>query len=350
MTQLRELLDPEDLAREIEAGYVTERTHEDNPDLKILNYSDKCAFDRHWTRTTRLTRGLVYDQSTGEVLARAFTKFFNHNEPDAPTIDLDQQVRVVDKMDGSLGILYVAPDDEVAVATRGSFHSEQAAWATDWIRMQPVEVRDQIRYVMQNGFTPVVEIIYEENRIVLKYDTEGLVSLGMVKIDTGEVIPWDVPQIPAAEHFGDMTYREALAMEPRENAEGLVIQAGITSDQFVKIKQADYVALHRIVSSLTEKEVWRQLRDGTYDEYVVKLPDEFYNWATDVAERLKDDARTIETTAVMYFDQLPEGDQKTKAIWINQNVPQEFRGLVFSILNGKSLVPTITRMTEPKGI
>lgn len=349
MTQLRELLVPDNLAAEIEAGYVTERVFDGNPDLVILNYSDKCAFDRHWTLTTRLTRGLIYNKATGEVVARGFAKFFNHNEPNAPTIDLDQQVRVVDKIDGSLGVIFTPDGETVRVATRGSFHSEQADWANAWLAERP-QVSEFLLGLIGTGATPMVEIVYKDNRIVLEYDTEGLISLGAVRIDTGEVWPWDHPEIPPADHLGDMTYREALAMPPRENAEGLVIQAGATSDQFVKIKQEDYVALHRIVSSLTVKEVWRQLRDGTFDDYVVKLPDEFYVWATDEADALKQEAQAHENAAREWFSRVPDGSRKDQAIWIQQNVPSPYTGMMFSLLDDKSLVPAITRLTEPKGI
>ena len=41
-------------------------------------------------------------------------------------IESDAPVEVTDKMDGSLGILYRRPDGVCAIATRGSFASDQA--------------------------------------------------------------------------------------------------------------------------------------------------------------------------------------------------------------------------------
>lgn len=347
-TLVSDILDTDDLLQEVADGYVTLREHSEFPDLVIANYSDKCAFDRHWTKTTRKTRGLIYNKATGEIVARPFEKFFNHGEPDAPQIDLDLQVRVMDKIDGSLGVIFTPDGQQARVATRGSFHSDQADWANAWLDERP-HVQEFLLGLMATGATPMVEIVYKDNRIVLEYDTEGLIALGAVRIATGGVFVWNHPEIPAAEHFGDMTYREALEMPPRENAEGLVIQAGTTSDRFVKLKQEDYIQLHRIVSHLTEKEVWRQLRDHTFEEYVQKLPDEFYDWATDVADALKQEAQAHENAVREWHSRLEGETRKDQALWINANVPPQYRGLVFSLLDDKSLEPAITKMVEPRG-
>lgn len=59
---------------------------------------------------------------------RPLPKFLNHDQPEAPVIALDEPVVVTDKADGSLGIIYPTPDGP-AVATRGSFASDQALHA-----------------------------------------------------------------------------------------------------------------------------------------------------------------------------------------------------------------------------
>jgi RNA ligase len=86
-------------------------------------------------------------------------------------------VRVFDKMDGSLGILYPTSQG-MAVATRGSFTSEQALKATEILHEKYPEWA-QITYDWfrsnfdanwyEVNYTDLVEIVYPENRIVVDY-------------------------------------------------------------------------------------------------------------------------------------------------------------------------------------
>jgi RNA ligase len=56
----------------------------------------------------------------------------------------------------------------------------------------------------------------------------------------------------------------------------------------VKIKQDDYVQLHKLVTGLNEKTVWEHLRDhGNIDALVEGLPDEFHEWTRETSDRLR---------------------------------------------------------------
>src|SRR6185369_15422771 len=143
--------------------------------------------------------------------ARPFAKFFNHGQPGAPGIDLTEPVAVSDKADGSLGILY--PDGAGwAVATRGSFASDQARHATALLATRYPD------FTPPPGLTVLFEIIYPANRIVLDYQgLDDLVLLGAVDIATGRSFgPEAVPDWPGpvVETFGYATFAEALAAPP----------------------------------------------------------------------------------------------------------------------------------------
>lgn len=305
MTNLTSLFSYEQLNEEIEQGYVRHQVHPSLP-LEILNYTEKAQYEQHWNAVTRACRGLIVDQRTGEIVARPFAKFFNHTEPGAPKIGLDEPVEVLDKADGSLGILYPIADDEYGIATRGSFTSAQAVHANhiwqewyDW------------RWTPDPELTYLFEIVYPENRIVLNYgEFDDLVLLGAVRIATGGYVPaagidWPGPKI---EVYAFATYGEALAAEPRVNAEGYVIrtQAG----DMVKVKQEDYVRLHKLMTQLTARDIWEYVAVDTcrhaikepkhwgsrlgvdpkraeqllaagpkaVNELLTNVPDEFYDW------------------------------------------------------------------------
>lgn len=284
MTHLSDVFDLSLLEHCLNERLVVARRHPSR-DLTILNYTERCQYERGlWNPVTLQCRGLIHN-GAGEIVARPFRKFFNYGQAEAPPLDLNAPASVTDKLDGSLGILY-GRGTVAAIATRGTFDSEQAEWATAfWHRhYADVQVPDEI--------TLLFEIIYPKNRIVLDYgDREDLVLLGAVSVETGRSFDPLNPALsfwpgPRAEVFPYSTLAEALAAPPRPNAEGLVVHLHV-SDERVKIKQEDYVALHRIVTGLNERSVWEHLVAGKpLEELLTALPDEFHGWVGEVAARL----------------------------------------------------------------
>jgi RNA ligase len=130
MTLLTDVLDPAELASAVDNGHVRVQRHPARP-YEIYNYTEACQYAGAWTPVTLACRGLIVTGDT--VLARPWPKFFNHSEGHAPRLRPDAPVSVTDKADGSLGILF--PDEDGwAVATRGSFTSDQARHATAVLR------------------------------------------------------------------------------------------------------------------------------------------------------------------------------------------------------------------------
>ncbi len=334
-----------DLTEEIKNGYVTVRTHPEYDSLRILNYADKCQYEPRWNEVTRKTRGLIYNYDTLEVLARPFEKFFNYGQEAGVQFDLDAPILgAFDKLDGSLGVSYVLPDGRVQIATRGSFESDQAIHANQILENEPW-LQQLILDDVARGHTTLWEIVYPENRIVVDYgDKDQLMRLGSVNVDTGEFEP------NYGLHIQSKTLREVLSLPERDNAEGLVVW--IDNKTAVKIKQQDYIELHRIVSSLSQKEVWRQLSAGTYDDFVVKLPDEFYGWADGVAKELNAQFKEVHNSVWILNQALLSNnftERKDQAIWINEYVPSEYRGMAFLALDSRDYSSSIWKMIEPVG-
>lgn len=280
-----ELLDFDDYRRSVDAGYIRVQEHPEFPELRIANYTEKVVFNSAWTAAPMKCRGLIWNEETGDILARPFPKFFNYGEQWSPVLHPDMEVWASDKMDGSLGIVYPAPDGSVRVATRGSFASDQALHATQvlndkygiWARTHLSGLRET---------TALVEIIYPENRIVCDYgETDDLVLLGWMHIASGNYYTsregfWDGPR---AKSFDFDNLSQALAAPPRPGAEGFVLYIPEIHN-WVKVKQEDYVELHRIVTGLTARRVYEALRSGqTVEDVCAPLPDEFHQFVRDVA-------------------------------------------------------------------
>ncbi len=277
--KLYELLDMELLEEMVEKKFVRFGTHREFPELRIYEYTSDTMFGRVWNDVTMKTRGLIVNWETKEVLARPFDKFFNYGQPEQleqVRLEPNDEVVVYDKMDGSLGILYRRPDGLLAIATKGSFHSEQAEWATKEIR------KYMTTHFYEDEMTWLFEIIYPDNKIVVSYDYSGLVLLGVRDIDYGDVFePNEMLQWKgrSARRFSYQTLREALEATPRPNAEGFVIYLP-EFDVRVKVKQEDYLELHRAVFSFNRKRVYELMTLGkSLKEILEPLPDEIHDEA-----------------------------------------------------------------------
>jgi RNA ligase len=347
VTLLADVLDPTALAAAIEAGHVRVQRHPERPYL-IHNYSEACVYANAWTPVTLACRGLIVDDRTGEILARPFAKFFGHEQSGAPEMRLDAPVSVTEKHDGSLGIIY--PDgDGWAVATRGSFASEQARHATDLLSTRYAD------FTPPPGMTVLVEIVYPANRIVLDYaGMDDLILLGAVEIATGRTFgPGAVPDWPGpvTELFTYDTYGEALAAAPREGREGLVVHL-LDTDERVKIKYADYVRLHRLVTGLSARTVWEVLvAGGDLDALTEPLPDEFHAWVRGVAAELtaqvEAQAAVVEAAFAAIVAGLPDGWGRRE--FAMAAVPHEHRGALFLRLDDKDYRPGLWLQARPAG-
>ena len=304
--KITDLMDPALLAKMRLEGYVRQQTHPTEP-LVILNYTEKAQFEGMWNDVTRNCRGLIYDINNYEIVARPFPKFFNLSEygPDTKlgdvAFDLSERVVVTDKLDGSLGIAYRRPsDDQWAVATRGSFTSDQALHAT--AKLQEYIADPELVFQPCACHTYLFEIVYPENRIVVDYrGLDELILLGAMEKDcTGCAIDtlyhnFMPPEMVfeeggwngfVTETFSYESFQQALEAEPRPGKEGLVVYFP-ERDFRVKIKQEEYIALHRIVTGLNERMVWERMftQDGVRG-LTQKLPEEFVPWVHEVYDRL----------------------------------------------------------------
>src|SRR5271155_5375839 len=280
--------------RMLDEGFIRAQVHPKYPELMIFNYTEATQFGREWNAATNICRGLIVKLANGildenaEVVARPFNKFHNLNTSYAPeTMEANlpnETPLVTTKLDGSMGIVYIY-DGQYWIATRGSFDSDQARWATAWYR--------QHEAMFPQGFpadvTPVCEIIYPENRIVVDYDFEGLVMLSIIDNETGRELSRDYVELWAkinvlqvVDKF-DKTLAECAA-ENTLNEEGYVLT--YSNGVKVKVKFAEYVRLHRVLTGLNPKAIW-ELLEAKQEASITalladeKMPEGFREWLRD---------------------------------------------------------------------
>lgn len=378
--KLNKLVPDELMIRMIAEGYIRVTFHPTEP-LRLYNYTEKAQFSREWNDATRVSRGLIV-RDDDEIVARPFPKFFNYGEANAPSFSMNESVVVTDKVDGSLGVLYPIhhPEygTEFAVSTRGSFQSDQAKHAT-----QVWRDRYGYRFEPPYGWTMLFEIVYPENRIVVDYEgQDDLILLGGVHIGTGSILSsksfpdWPGPR---AEVFPYKTFHQALSAPLRPGKEGLVVRATL-DDAMVKIKQPEYVELHRIVTGLNEKAIWEKAKniDLSYQYIGVGdlvaqtldgIPDEMHEWVTSVVRPMATVVKTRLAEANDVFarsqSQIDYGNHKSNrqrkkvfAEWLHAKLGIPIgrqkgntgwlKSTVFMIYDGMDPRPFLWKLVKPK--
>jgi T4 RnlA family RNA ligase len=277
------------LNKYIEDGWVVKNDHPTHS-ISIYNYAPKTQYEGKWDNITKSCRGLVLD-SEGNVVARAFNKFFNLEEHKPEELP-NEPFEVYEKMDGSLGIVFYYKG-EWHVATRGSFTSDQAVKGKEMLNQMSV-IRNYPTTGLNTNWTYLFEIIYDENRIVCEYDFEGLVLIGIYDNETGEEVSWNeaiklfalYSDFRIVKRYNGITDYSILGGMISSDREGYVVR--FKNGMRVKIKGEDYKRLHRIITNMSSRDIWEYLvNDKPFDDLLERVPDEFYNWVKSTKKELE---------------------------------------------------------------
>jgi RNA ligase len=356
--QLTAMFSEAELQAQMDAGMV-KGTPDPSGRLSILNYTKRAQFTPElWNHVTDKCRGLIVDND-GTLVARGFEKFWNLNDihhPETLMENLPATPPVLTrKLDGSLGIGYEL-DGKWRVATRGAFTSEQAVWASEWMERNTPSV-------WPAGWTPLFEIVYPDNQIVVRYAYSGLVLLALVKIETGEELEYaelvregERNGVSVVEMF-DRPLAECVAEDVR-NEEGYVAawpRPGTTPLR-VKIKYGNYVRLHRLLTMTNAVTVWEMLRDGLdVAELTTDVLDEFRVWIDGLVERFRGAYGAIEHAARAAMeaytgvkDNVDAEQKKAFALHVLSQ-HKELAPILFAMIGGKKYDAIVWKMIRPRG-
>jgi RNA ligase len=250
----------EEFMKAHEQGRVSMSEH---GDYVLFKYKAETQYSRDWDEVTLHARGIVFDKTDGSCVVYPFKKFFNLGETGCELSEMpdDGEYELLEKMDGSMGCIFLNKDLELQVFTPGAFESDQAVWATNWLR----NYRDyeRVRNLFLNGEVEalITEIVCQISKVVVLYDFEGLVLIGGqascsiasgvrymthdelldVGYDTG---------LPVCKKFDFKSIDEVKKhLEEVSNFEGFVLHWPWTGFR-LKMKADEYVRNHRILSSV----------------------------------------------------------------------------------------------------
>lgn len=309
-----------------EKRLVSRREHPDAPHLVTYCYTDEATFSGAWDSVVEAARGLILDFRANQVIATPFPKFFNYGE--RGRFDLpDEQFEVFEKLDGSLGIVF-HDGERWRVATKGSFVSEQAKWADAWLS-------ERAFAGLVPGVTYCFEIVYPENRIVIRYDFAGLVVLGAYLPDGREMETEDLwvvanglgTRVATSYHYESVDEIIEAVKTFGADREGFVVR--FANGYRVKIKGAEYLRVHRLASRITPLGLWDAMQNGD-DLYAIRkeLPEEFWP-----------DFDTIHALLLAKWSALVAATEAEAIKWVGKSdkdlglaldtIPEDIRRMVF---------------------
>jgi RNA ligase len=325
-------MNKEQLDRLVEEGILYNHEHEEL-DLTIYNYTQDVQFHKLWDENTLQCRGLILN-SENKVIARPFKKFFNWEE--LQEFHPKGKVSVYEKLDGSLGIL-CSYKNEWIWATRGSFYSTQAYLARDLFEKYKEE-NPTLLDSLDKNYTYLFEIVGPSNVIVNQYEKDDLIFLGAVETESGkEIFPnhHDLRYIfPIPEYFGTFDFKVDLIDEFRKHKDNFEGYIFVDENNYrFKLKLEEYVRLHRIITGFNSRSVWEFLSQGkNLDEILIKVPEEFYNWVKNTAEKLNIQYMNIMIQAFVDFLNAYESTSTKKefALKVKDN---KYSSQIFALYN-----------------
>ena len=219
-------------------------------------------------------RGLTFVNGVKYI---ALHKFFNLGQ--IPTTQYfilkDKEIKSIRvKEDGSM-ITFINVNGKIVPKTKMSFDNDQTAMVNAWLENRPI-IKKDIHSLVENGYTPVFELVSPRNRIVLNYPETKLILLQLRDAD-GKYL--DLSEDSKFSELYEIARYEPLTTlddlieraKTEENIEGWVVE--FTDGTFIKIKTEWYFGLHGFLTTdLTREDfILQRILDETIDDLIGQL-------------------------------------------------------------------------------
>lgn len=235
--------------------------HVDGRIYRIFNY--RLASYSEWLHLDALEcRGHTFeidiDGNSLGIVCFPPSKFFNVDEnPMTMGLNFHNPKQVMVKMDGSListVFRMYSNESKILLKSKGSFTSDQAIAATEWINRPENESFKSELFIMTNCAlcTVNMEWVSPDNRIVIGYSEPRLVVLSVRNMETGEYLPKNIVKDLEYDKICDNWVETLNVFDPVQFVQDIAGMSGIEgfvieleSGQYVKIKAEAYLVLHR---------------------------------------------------------------------------------------------------------
>lgn len=246
------------------------------------------AFDRCGARNCR---GMMFEKSTGKLLALPFFKFFNYGENEDYSAEAVHSWKVIDmydKVDGSL-IYFYKVNGKLFCRTQRMYNNVQSLRAMEIVNGRE-DYQEFILNVLDRGYTPLFELLSPDvDPHIVRYDFKELVFLGMRNMIDGELV------MPTTELYMDLspssnvttilpnnrfdTIDELIDFCQNSNFERNELIEGYTvlfdNNELVKFKTSQFHQIHGLIDDCTRSDVniAHMIFEGRLDDVLPEIDD-----------------------------------------------------------------------------
>lgn len=306
----------------------------------------------------RECRGIVFDNETGEIIARRFHKFFNLGEREelfAGNIDLYKTHHIPLKLDGSM-ITPIPVNGEIRWGTKMGL-TDVALQAEKYVEANPKYAVFALAMIMA-GQTPIFEWCSNKQRIVIDHTEDSLVLLAIRNNVSGRYNSRKLLEVEA-EYFGipivsvidTANNIDELSNEIRaqEGTEGVVLT--FDNGHMLKIKSDWYVRLHRTKDAISsERKIVDLMLNGNLDDLKPLMTKEDFDIINSYETDFTDAVYGVSVDLCGLWSSLIDVDRKTFALHFMKSTNPMFVPIIFKLYdkNPDNFIPFITNMIIDK--
>lgn len=337
----------------VEKGYIRLVPHKELP-LTLINYTPTAQYESAWNEfpEVKYMRGMVIN-SDYERVNFPFPKFFNFEEHSLDEYPTSGTLTISNKMDGSLFIVFKYKGNLVFL-TRGSFYSDHAFAASK------IFLEKYSEDMIEEGKTYLFEYVSPIHKIVIKYDEPDIILLAILDSQSGADYPLDERfkinpvNTLAKDSFNDI-FDLCLALKRRDlkNEEGYVLRVDFGDNKpswRCKVKFNNYIELHRIVTQLSNKDIWTFLSEGKeFESLLEHCPDEFNAWVRKTKSDFESDYEKLYSSMVSAYEEASKiNNRKDQYLFLSSNFSADVTAGALKLLDGKDIKSLIWKFIKPK--
>jgi len=308
--------------------------HYEDPENNLLSicYNQLVDKEQFITPIQRELRGIKFNLTTGEVLARPFHKFFNKGEvPNEEPSSLD--FKVYEKLDGSM-IHPVITNKGLRLCTKSGI-TDISLLAEDLLSTR---LNHYLEELLLSKQTPIMEYISPFNIIVIPYKVAELHLLAVRDTITGQY--YDINNY---RYLGLPLVREAdieiKDIKARIGEEGYVL---VYSDGYrLKIKTEDYILKSKFVKGFyTEVNILKLILEGSLDDVREYLLPEQLESIEQYKQQLTLNIEVHSSKLLDIIDSNKDKSRKEVSLLIQSRLEKEEHPLFWNLYSNKEVVET----------
>jgi len=339
-------------------------TFPDPNDASLVHNDEKLRNDY---LIRRECRGLICDAETGEVLSRAYHKFFNVNELDEcdehvifnqleKSNDSSNGYVLLEKLDGYfVTALLDRKDDRIEFASKTGINNKNAKLVYQFLQTNEKIHELYVTFCrewIERGFTPIFEFCNAKKKIVICHEETKLILTALRNRDTGTYIRYEDMVEAASDrvsvvhawrlnstNFSDMMEE----IKGVQGSEGCVLR--LDSGAMYKIKTLFYTNSNKGNSDLLAQEwqVWALILNQKIDDIkatAIKraLRNRITQFEIKIYHQLQMTADRIE----QHYVQLPHKEQSQfETVLSDHEIPMIERPVYTDISQGKDAMKSL---------